>query len=254
MSQPPDGFAKDPNSADWWYDPGGDPNAPATWWRMPPDGFEYDANNPGWAFRTGGDPQNQADWWQAVPDDPFTNWQASEIASVTQCPQAAVESSWPAVYAALVQAGQASMRSCAGAIGTIAIETASTFAPIDEYGGDAYFTRMYEGRADLGNTVAGDGPRFHGRGYIQLTGRANYRAYGSRLGVDLESSPNLALDPGVAGRIFAAYWAGRNIQEQADREDWPSVRRSVQGGTAGLDRLTQIAGALVASANARGIA
>ena len=54
------------------------------------------------------------------------------------------------------------------------------------------------------------------------------------------------MDAGIAASIFADYWQSRNIQEPADRHDWAEVRRRVQGGDAGLDRLTQIADALLA--------
>lgn len=51
-----------------------------------------------------------------------------------------------------------------------------------ELGGEAYFTRMYEGRPDLGNSQRGDGARFAGAGAIQLTGRFNYQAFANFIG------------------------------------------------------------------------
>ena len=167
-----------------------------------------------------------------------------EIVAATGCDRANTERYWPEVLAALAERDAASRASCIGAVATVAIETASTFAPINEYGGDDYFTRMYEGRANLGNDQPGDGARYHGRGFIQLTGRANYRTYGARLGVDLEGQPDLALDATVASRIFADYWVARGIPAACERGDWESVRRGVQGGTAGLDRLLAIVRAL----------
>ena len=60
----------------------------------------------------------------------------------------------------------------------------------------------YEGRTDLGNTEAGDGVRFKGRGYVQVTGRANYADWSERLGIDLVGNPELAEDPTIAARIL----------------------------------------------------
>jgi len=62
----------------------------------------------------------------------------------------------------------------------------------------------YEGRSDLGNTQPGDGRRFKGRGYVQLTGRFNYRNWSNKLGLDLVSRPQIvAARPDIAARIMA---------------------------------------------------
>jgi hypothetical protein len=90
-------------------------------------------------------------------------------------------------------------------------ETAHTMQPITEYGGPMYFFRMYDPYGQrpkvakrLGNSQRGDGERYCGRGYVQLTGRANYRRAGQKLGVDLEAHPELALNPAIAARILVA--------------------------------------------------
>lgn len=90
-------------------------------------------------------------------------------------------------------------------------ETAHTMQPITEYGGPMYFFRMYDPYGQrpqvaksLGNTERGDGERYCGRGYVQLTGRANYRHAGQKLGVDLEAHPELALNADIAARILVA--------------------------------------------------
>jgi putative chitinase len=93
----------------------------------------------------------------------------------------------------------------------------------------------YEGRGDLGNTQPGDGPRYKGRGLLQLTGRANYRQYGTALGVDLEGNPEMAADPPLSLRIACEYWRRRNINPDCDRDDLEAVTRKVNGGLHGLD-------------------
>jgi putative chitinase len=84
-------------------------------------------------------------------------------------------------------------------------ETAHTISPIDEYGSDDYFNSKYGPDTsvgqDLGNTEEGDGARFHGRGYVQLTGRSNYTKAGGILGIDLVGNPARAKEPAIAYRI-----------------------------------------------------
>jgi Chitinase class I len=95
----------------------------------------------------------------------------------------------------------------------------------------------YEGRLDLGNTQPGYGPHYHGRGPIQLTGRANYRAAGRDLGLPLEQNPEKAADPDVAFRIAGWYWTTRNLNRFADEGDagLREVTRLINGGYNGLD-------------------
>jgi predicted chitinase len=98
----------------------------------------------------------------------------------------------------------------------------------------------YEGRKDLGNTQPGDGVRYKGRGFIQLTGRANYRAAGKDLGVDIESNPDLAEQPELAARLAVWFWTLRNINAKADVGDFVGVTRLVNGGTRGLEGRTAL--------------
>jgi predicted chitinase len=111
----------------------------------------------------------------------------------------------------------------------------------------------YEGRRDLGNTQPGDGERFKGRGYIQLTGRANYAAAGRALGLDLVNNPQLAARPENAARIAAWYWNSRGLNAKADAGDFAGITRSINGGTNGAaDRNQRYQAALAALGRDRG--
>ena len=113
----------------------------------------------------------------------------------------------------------------------------------------------YEGRADLGNTQKGDGPRYKGRGLLQLTGRANYADYGKVLGVDLVNNPTLAAQPALSLKIACEYWKRRNINADCDRDDIQAVTRKVNGGLNGLsDRIALTQKAKVAVARLQAIA
>lgn len=120
------------------------------------------------------------------------------------------------------------------AFATIKHETAHTFEPITEYGNKSYF-KKYDGRTDLGNTEPGDGYRFRGRGYVQLTGRKNYVRYG------ISDSPELALDPAKAFEIMTdgmhkGRYTGHKLSDYTN--DYRNARRVING----LDKAAQIAG------------
>jgi putative chitinase len=119
----------------------------------------------------------------------------------------------------------------------IAHESAGMLTTVEYASGAAY-----EGRKDLGNTQRGDGVRFKGRGLIQLTGRANYMAYGFELGLDLVGKPELAAQFPAAALTAALYWRKRGINAPADRDDIEAVTRKINGGTNGLaDRRAYLA-------------
>ena len=98
----------------------------------------------------------------------------------------------------------------------------------------------YEGRKDLGNTQPGDGKRFMGRGYLQITGRANYGSYGTLIGQTLTSMPQLSEDPIVALNIACFYWKNRNIDIPAGKNDIAEVTRRINGGHNGLAERTAL--------------
>ncbi|HEX8662400.1 MAG TPA: hypothetical protein VF744_00050 [Beijerinckiaceae bacterium] len=131
------------------------------------------------------------------------------------------------------------------ALGTAHHETGRTMQPIKEWGGNAYFTRMYDPppagqrpqvAAVLGNVNPGDGPLFCGRGYVQLTGRKNYTTWGTKLGINLVGNPTLAMDPKVAVKIMfdgmiAGSFTGKKLGNyfSGTVEDWRNARRIING-------------------------
>jgi len=88
----------------------------------------------------------------------------------------------------------------------------------------------------LGNTQSGDGPLFCGRGYVQLTGRANYTNWKTKLGVNLVGNPDLAMDAKVAVKILfegmeAGSFTGKKFANYFSKtvEDWRNARRIING-------------------------
>lgn len=89
-------------------------------------------------------------------------------------------------------------------------ETAHTLEPIHERGGPEYFRRLYDvtgirpvTAGKMGNTQPGDGVRYHGRGYVQLTWKNNYARAARELSQPIDTQPDLALRPDLAAGIMA---------------------------------------------------
>lgn len=133
------------------------------------------------------------------------------------------------------------------ALATIRAETAS-FRPINE--GISRFNTsagglpfdLYDNRADLGNRGRPDGPNFRGRGFIQLTGRANYTRLSAELGLgtQLVTNPELANDPRIAARVLARFLKNKEagIRRALANDDLRTARRLVNGGSHGLNGFT----------------
>ncbi|MGB3614658.1 MAG: glycoside hydrolase family 19 protein [Elainellaceae cyanobacterium] len=105
---------------------------------------------------------------------------------------------------------------------------------------------QYEGRLDLGNVVNGDGPRFKGRGLIQITGRANYTAcsVGLALGNQLVERPTRLTEDELAARSAGWFWSVNRLNTLADTDNVVAVTRVINGGENGLaDRSVKLANA-----------
>jgi putative chitinase len=94
--------------------------------------------------------------------------------------------------------------------------------------------KAYEGRKDLGNIFAGDGPRFLGRGPIQLTGRANYARASKALGIDLVANPDRAADADVGFKTACWFWDSHALSPLADAGNFVGITKIINGGFNGL--------------------
>lgn len=157
---------------------------------------------------------------------------------------------------------EAILSACAGfpaswaayCLATAVVETAGTMQPIKEYGGAAYYRRLYDIEGErpdkatqLGNLTPGDGARYCGRGYVQLTGRANYAKAEAALGVPLIADPDLALNADIAAKIMRrgmqeGWFTGKSLSTYlpapADIHNFTNARRIING----QDRAVEIGG------------
>ena len=116
---------------------------------------------------------------------------------------------------------------------------------VKEIWGPTAAQAKYEGRKDLGNTVAGDGSKYRGRGLIQITGRANYIACGEGLGLDLIKQSELLEKPQHACMSAAWFWATKGLITLTDAGQFDKITRRINGGQNGAaDRQALYARAL----------
>ncbi len=135
-----------------------------------------------------------------------------------------------AIGAAWEQYGDGDDRKLAYILATAHHETGG-FRYMREIWGPTAAQKRYEGRKDLGNTQPGDGKRFMGRGFVQLTGRRNYADWSKRTGLDLVGNPDLVVKPEIAARILVqgsmlGTFTGKKLGDYASFRD---MRRVING-------------------------
>lgn len=155
-----------------------------------------------------------------------------------------IASNLPYVIAALAAFGLTDARMIGVALGTIRAETEG-FVPIAEL--PSHFNTSpgrpafsaYDGR--LGNVNAGDGARYRGRGFVQLTGRDNYERYGKVLDIPLADNPDSACAPEVAACLLAAFLDANldRLNKALDKDDLKAARKVINGGSHGLERFSE---------------
>lgn len=107
---------------------------------------------------------------------------------------------------------------------------------------------VYANRMGNGDEESGDGWRYIGRGMIQLTGRANYRAYSQASGNDVETVPDMLTYPRLAADSAGWYWHANHINDLADARAWAAVTKAINGGLSGYtERLALTERALAAA-------
>jgi peptidoglycan L-alanyl-D-glutamate endopeptidase CwlK len=159
-----------------------------------------------------------------------------------------IETNLPFVMEAMQAAGLGDKNMVLMALATIRAETGN-FTPLSEFQskfntapGGAPFG-LYDNRRDLGNQGPPDGSSFKGRGYIQLTGRANYKEHGAAIGMgnQLVTNPALANQPDIAAKLLASFLKSKEakIRSALRQNDLRTARKLVNGGSHGLDAFTQ---------------
>lgn len=196
-------------------------------------------------------PRTQAALGLAAAEDLASGTPSVTVALVSEMfpatPIGNIKANLPPVLSALADSNLSDKPMVLMALATIRAETES-FLPAAE-GQSRYNTSpgghpfdLYDNRKDLGNVGPPDGASFRGRGFVQLTGRANYSRYGAAIGLgdQLVRDPERASDPVIAARLLAAFLSAHEIViKQALLEgDLKTARRMVNGGSNGLDRFT----------------
>ena len=95
--------------------------------------------------------------------------------------------------------------------------------------------KVYANRMGNGDEASGDGFRYRGRGFIQITGKSNYEAIGKITGLDLVGDPDQAADPDSMLLVACGFWKANNLNRFADQGNFTGLTQAINGGLNGLD-------------------
>jgi peptidoglycan L-alanyl-D-glutamate endopeptidase CwlK len=166
--------------------------------------------------------------------DPVNNLMSPEmLVGIVDCSLTNAQANLPEITKALQKRGILDIPTLIAAICTIGTEVPN-FAPVEEQVAIGLNTSPGGSPFDrydnfLGNGSHPDGATFKGRGFIQLTGKENYRVYGQALGLDLIQHPDKVLEPSVSAEVLAQYFLDNKVVPHAHAQNWFQVRVDVNG-------------------------
>ena len=191
--------------------------------------------------------QDEKDKSKKTPP-PSANCSQAAIGSASSASRKYAKDSYPRILAEADKAGVTDPNQRAYLLATADFESNN-----GKYTTELASGRQYEGRRDLGNTQPGDGVKYKGRGYVQITGRKNYTYWGKRLGIDLVNNPELAAEPDTAAKILVlgsrdGTFTGKKLSYYVNgsNPDFVNARRVING----TDKAGYIAGDARQKANA----
>lgn len=159
---------------------------------------------------------------------------AQQVADATGAPIANVGLTWPLIIAALSEFKINTPHVQVAVAATIAVESASFLPAIEKKADENRRPALWK----LQSRYWSSG--YYGRGYIQLTWKANYEHYGDILGIPLAETPGLASTSAIAARILALYFKENHADTAANNNDWTRVRMIVNGGLVGWDKFIDV--------------
>lgn len=115
-----------------------------------------------------------------------------------------------------------------------------TLANYYAYKPEKIANRVYADRMGNGNESSGDGWRYRGRGFIQITGKANYRMLSEDTGIDYVNNPDLLLNEADSMVAAIWYWSKNNLNDLADLDDVKRITKKINGGYNGIGRRAKL--------------